>query len=503
MGKITVVVMILTLIAKIFGYIRSLAISSVLGANAVGSVFNNAFNFPSVIFAIVAGALVTGFIPMYSRVEKDGEDTAQRFLSNLMNMMWLFCIVVCALVLFFTPTVVSIFYDFKTDYEVELMISFLRIIVFGIFGVSITNLLTGYLNIKRSFFVPALLSIGMNVVVVAGVYYTTVAGVMALPVSTLVGLALQAIITWAYAQFRGYKHKLILNFKDPYLRQMVLIAVPLIIGTGFVQINSLVTYRIATSISQGASVHLTNGILLSNLVQAMFATSTISVLYPSLSRSASEKDLDEVRRIMRKAMVMFATFIFPITVGSMVLSQPVIQLLYGHGAYTPADTAITAQTLFWFSPSLIFAAANELYVRVFYSFQNNKTPLIIGVLSFICNVASNVIFSKAMGVSGLAVGTSIAFAFSTVLLSVMFAIKYGGMKFKLLIKDFSKIGIISLVMGAAVFLVNRYIAAHMSSYAALFLSITAGVLIYGTIIYFSKIEFVDSIMLTLKSKLKR
>ena len=93
MGQTTIVLMILTVISKIFGFVRESVMASYIGAGELKSVYTTANTIPLLISNIIAGGIVAGYIPMYNKAKNEiGEDGAKSFTSNLINIMMIFAL---------------------------------------------------------------------------------------------------------------------------------------------------------------------------------------------------------------------------------------------------------------------------------------------------------------------------------------------------------------------------------------------------------------------------
>ena len=97
MKKMTVVVMFITILSKVLGFIRDITLSSNFGFGAVSDSFTLAITIPNSVLSIIGAVLVTGIIPMLTRILNEDEDRANRFTSNILNIMLLFCMVMMVL----------------------------------------------------------------------------------------------------------------------------------------------------------------------------------------------------------------------------------------------------------------------------------------------------------------------------------------------------------------------------------------------------------------------
>jgi putative peptidoglycan lipid II flippase len=93
---------------------------------------------------------------------------------------------------------------------------------------------------------------------------------------------------------------------------------------------------------------------------------------------------------MKKTMVSSLTMVFaltlPATAGLIILSEPIIRLIFEHGAFTPRDTLATSQTLALYSIGLFAYSANKVLVPAFYAIDKTRYPVIASFLAIIANI---------------------------------------------------------------------------------------------------------------------
>ena len=94
--------MVITIISKVLGFGREIILSYVFGASAITDAYLISQTIPIAIFSFISAGIATGFIPMYSRIQKeDGQLSADQFTNNLSNILILLASVIVAIVLVF------------------------------------------------------------------------------------------------------------------------------------------------------------------------------------------------------------------------------------------------------------------------------------------------------------------------------------------------------------------------------------------------------------------
>jgi putative peptidoglycan lipid II flippase len=139
----------------------------------------------------------------------------------------------------------------------------------------------------------------------------------------------------------------------------------------------------------------------------------------------------------------------PATVGLIVLSQPIVSLLYERNRFGPADTLATAGALAFYAPGLIGYSAVKIASPTFYSLGDSRTPVTVSVLSVIVNLALNLLLVRVLSFRGLALGTALAALFNAGALLWLLRGRLHGLEAQPILVAAAKIGLASILMGIA------------------------------------------------------
>lgn len=282
---------------------------------------------------------------------------------------------------------------------------------------------------------------------------------------------------------------------------MLYIALPIVLGVSANQINVLVDRTLASSIAVGGISALNYASRLNGFVQGMFVTTVSSVMYPMISKMAAQNNLNGLKKSVSEAINIISLLVIPATVGAMVFAEPIVKLLFGRGAFDPQAISMTSDALFYYSIGMISFGLREVLSSAFYSLQDTKTPMINGAIAMGMNIILNIILSKFLGIGGLALATSISAIFCTGLLFISLRKKIGAFGMKEITISFIKILVVSLGMGMVANLVYGMLLNNISVNLSLIVSICIGAVFYFAIIFFMKIEEVDTMVTAVKKRI--
>lgn len=503
MKKTALLLMVITILSKMIGFTREITLSYFYGASNITDAYLIAITIPNVIFSFIGTGIATGYIPMYSKIEKlEGNKAANRYTNNLINTLLVICTVLFVLGTIFTIPLVKIFASGFEGETLELAVRFTRISLAGIYFTGLVFILNGFLQIKNNYIIPALIGLPLNLFTMLAIILSSKGNVIIIAIGTIIAVASQLLFVLPFAYKKGYRYKAVFDLKDKHMKQMVYIALPVIIGASVNQINILVDRTIASGVAVGGITALNYANRLNNFVQGIFVLSITTALYPMISKMAAENNMDGLKQSVSEAIVGINLLVIPAAVGSMIFAEPVVMLLFGRGKFDATAMSMTSIALVFYSVGMIGFGLREVLARAFYSLQDTKTPAINAAIAVILNIILNIILSKFMGIGGLALATSISAIFGTVLLFISLHKKIGAFGMKNISISFVKILGSSLVMGLVAKLAFNGINVSASQNLALISAIGVGALAYAVMIYFMKIEEVDVLIGVVKKKFR-
>jgi putative peptidoglycan lipid II flippase len=504
MKKTALILMIVTIISKIVGFGREITLSYFYGASNISDAFLISLTIPSVIFSFIGTGISTGYIPLYSKIEqKYGEKEGSRYTNNLVNILLIMCTGIIVFGLLFTDQIVKIFASGFEGDTLVLAVKFTRISLLGIYFTGLLSVFKGFLQLKENYVVPALIGFPMSFFIILSILLSSKTNILVLAIGSVIATASQLALLVPFVRKAGYRYKFVLDTKDEYIRKMVYIALPVMIGVSVNQINVLVDRTLASGIAVGGISALNYANKLNGFVQGMFVVTISTVMYPMISKMAAKSNFDGLKKSVSEAINLINLFVIPATVGAMIFAEPVVRLLFGRGAFDPEAISMTSSGLFYYSIGMIGFGLREILSRAFYSMQDTKTPMINAAVAMGMNIVLNIILSRFLGLGGLALATSISAIFCTGLLFVSLRKKVGPFGMKNTTISFIKILVSSLGMGIAAYISYDTLLSHISRNLSLIISICIGAVVYFVIVYFMKIDEVETLVNAAKRKLSR
>lgn len=502
--KTALLLMLITILSKLLGFGREVFISYYYGATNISDAYFISLTIPVVIFSFIGASVTTGYIPMYISISKEiNEKESYRFTNILITIILLICTILVLGVQVFTEPIVKVFASGFQGDTLKLAILFTRVTILSIYFSGMIFILNAFLQIKNKFIVPALLGFAYNITIIVSVYLSTRMNIIALSYGLVFSSFIQFVFLVFFIKKEGFFFKIIVDFKNEYLIKFGKITLPLIFGISITQINVLVDKTLASRMDVGGISALNYADRINSFVLSTVVMSITVLIYPIMTKVVANKDITSLMKIISKSVVIISILLVPSTVGAILFSSELIDILFARGAFDANALNLTSSALMFYAIGMLGMGLREVLSRVFYSMQDTKTPVKNAALGMLINIILNIFLSSYLGIAGLALATSIAATFTTFLLFVSLRKEIGPFGMKKISISFLKILFASLVMGLLAKLSFNYLTSFLSQNLSLLIAIGVGVLSYFMFTYFMKIEDFDIIVGAIKKKFGR
>lgn len=476
---------IFTLISKFLGFAREVLIASKYGSGYETDTYFVAMTATTILMTTLGASLNTTLIPVFTEIEgRGGRKAKLKYLNNILNMVFFITIILALLGFFLSPFVIKVLAKGFTGEQFQLAVKLNRIGLPIVIFLGFTYVFSGYLHSSEIFGPPAIMGLPYNFVFIFYLFFLgdkkSIDGLM---LASVIAASTQFLIQVPAIKHQGYRYKVDINLKDPYLKKALILVFPVMIGSAVQQINTIVDKTLASSLVEGSISALTYASRLRDLIISVFIMAITTVVFPMLSKAFSQEDNEQVKRIMGQGINIILIITVPATIGILILAEPMVRILFQRGAFDSTATTMTSQALIFYSLGLVGASLRLMLNKVFYSFQDTKTPMINGALAVGLNIVLNLIFIKYMGHAGLALATSISATFTTFLLFLSLRRRIGPIGLKRYLICFIKTLIASIIMGIMVYLLyfgltDKFISSGVGELLVLLLSVGIGVLVY-------------------------
>ncbi|NTW87857.1 MAG: murein biosynthesis integral membrane protein MurJ [Desulfobulbaceae bacterium] len=498
--------------SRVLGLVREQVFAGMFGAGFIYDAFVVAFRIPNLLRDLFAeGALSAAFVTVFSAYDRQRtQEETWQLAANVLNCILIFLCLITLLMIFFAEEIVTLLApDFSLiNGKTELTVKLTRIMLPFLVFISLSAVVMGILNTKGRFFIPALASSFFNLGSLIG--GTSLAfilprygqpAIVGMAIGTLVGGLLQLGMQIPTLYKTGFRYAPVMKFTDPGLKRILTLMIPATIGLSATQINLFINTNFAASCAEGSVSWLYYAFRLVQLPIGVFGVALSIAMLPVLAKQAADKNIGAMKDTMVSSLTMVFALTVPATVGLIILSQPIIRLIYQHGAFTAADTLATADTLCLYSIGLFAYSANKVLVPAFYALDKTKYPVIASFLAIIINIVIILLTIDTYQHRAIALSTSCTMLINFLFLMAVLYKSLHGYSLTYLGKGCLKIGIATLALSALLFLCRSLLAGWfmgtvVQQAAALILVIFSSAALYAVIL--DKLKLAELTILTEK-----
>ncbi|MCM3711644.1 murein biosynthesis integral membrane protein MurJ [Sporosarcina luteola] len=504
MKKTALILMVIAVLSKITGFLRDITLSFFYGATSISDVYIISITITSVLFSLIILGVSTAYIPMFKQIEHEKDHhSASVFTNNLLNIVLLITTVVIIIGLCFSHVLVKIFalgFDGET---LKTAVLFTRIGLLSLFFTSLTQLFISYLQLKGKFIIPAMVGLPFNIIIMISIFIGYQFNMIYLAIGSVFAAFVQLLFLLPSIRKTDYQYIPILNFADKDIKKLVVIIIPVMIGISIDQINLMVDKTLASTLIEGGISALTYASRLNDFVQGIFVLSFVAVMFPLISNMAAEKKTEDFKASINDVTSSVILIVVPASIGIMILAEPIIRLLFGHGHFDEHAVEMTSHALFFYSIGMIGYGFREVLNRTFYSLQDSKTPMYNASISVALNIVLSLLLSSYMGIGGIALATSISALFCSILLAIHLRRKIGSFGLKGNLVIFIKATIASTVMGLIVYILNEYLLYGWNEVVKMMLVVCIGSVVYLLVIILFRGQESKKIINFFKSLLRK
>jgi putative peptidoglycan lipid II flippase len=415
-----------TLISRVFGFARDLALAYYLGASATfaADAYNMGFSFPNLFRRIFAeGAFASAFVPAYSKsLATEGEDVADVLAADAMAVLAAGTIAITIIAELTMPWLMYAIAPGFQGAKHDLAVRLTQIMMPYLPCMAIYAHLSGVLNGRNRFILSAAAPILLNLWTLLAVWparspqdaaYFASWGVIAAGLS-------QAGLLWWGTQRSGAHVGFRWPRLTPDIKRLIMLAVPGAIAASATQVNIFISSMLVSQVN-GARSWLAVCDRLYMLPQSLVGVAIGVALLPRLSRAVHAGDHETSRQAIDEAIVFSMALTLPAAAAIFSMPYFLIDGLYTRGAFTHFDAQATAAALQQYGWGVPAFVLSQLFSRVFFASQDTRTPMTYAMISVAVNIVAGVALFLMVGVAGIAAATSLASWVNVVMMAATLA----------------------------------------------------------------------------------
>lgn len=468
----------LTLLSRVFGFMRDVLIAATLGSGWVADAFVVAFRFPNLFRRLFGeGAFNSAFVPIFAKkLEGDGPEAARRFAEDAMAGLLFVLLIVTVVAEIAMPFVM---YGLAPGFDAQpekfdLSILLTRITMPYLLCMSLVALMSGVLNSLGRFVESASVSIVLNGVMMVATLISMWVGYKAEPQAGVIqawavfvaGFLQLAVLMWGM-----HRAGMRLGVRRPRLtndvRHLVRLGIPGVISGGVTQLNIAIGTIIA-SLQPGAVSHLYYADRVYELPLAIVGIAVGVVLLPDVARQLRAGNTAAVMDSQNRSLEFALLLTVPAAFALAAIPTDIVRVLFERGAFGPKDTDVSAAVLSMFALGLPAFVMIKVFSPAYYAREDTKTPMRYAAISLAANTIGSIglfFLFRHLGMLpqlGIAVATSLGGWLNAYLLWATLSRKGDFLADRRIKRNIPLILLASMAMVAALLGASHWLAPHFA-----------------------------------------
>jgi putative peptidoglycan lipid II flippase len=448
---------IATAASRIAGLAREIVAAGYYGVNGPMSAFTIAFQVPNLVRALFAdAALQPAFVPIFTeQLEKKNYREAFRLASTLLLLVTLVLGAITAFFVLAAPVLMPIFAPGFEGEILDLTVTLSQILFPILIVLGMSGVVVGILNSYDRFGAFAISPLFWNLTIIAVLvflipHFHGQDRIYAYAIAILIGTLVQFLIPTFDLRNTPFRFGWSFDWRNRDVRRVLLLMLPVTISLGLINFNLLINSLFGSLVSHEAPAAIDKAFRIYQLPQGVFSVAIATVLFPTLARFAARGEHDNLRATMANGMRQILFVLVPAAAAVLVLSEPMIRLVYQRGEFTPDQTTLVATALFWFAFSLPTNGLFLLLTRTFFSLQRPWIPTGIAAGNLVVT-ALGALALYHLGVGGIVASTAIATTATVVAQAVILRRMLGGLELGRLLDAAIRISLAAAALAAVSF----------------------------------------------------
>lgn len=449
MGKKTykalITVITISLISKLIGFIRDIYHAKALGTTSENDAYFLAFVITYTFITIIIVAINSTFIPTITSKIKDDASTKDKTINVFLNFYFIVGVILFLIMYLIAPLLINFIANGFDNYHIRLTIRLVRIMSLSLPLVGVLTILNGILQYNERYVIPTLIGIFPSFfIILSSVFLKFPLNIYGISISYFLGyIVLIFMAALVITKKNLFRIKINFDLNDKYLKNSLIILIPILIATVFQQIDIIVTRYFASQVGEGGVSALSYANRLTLVGVNLIAYAISMVMYPKFSILYRDRKYKKFSKNLLQAFE-FSFYIFiPITLFVFLYSKEIVEFVFERGTFDEQSTMLTASALKYISLAMLPLTIREFMNKAYYSILDTKTPVILSGITIVINIVLAYLLVNAYGLSGITIAYTISSSILAVLLIIMFRIKH----FLSIDKSFILIVIKNIVLG--------------------------------------------------------
>lgn len=373
---------VFSFLSQVLALIRDRTFAHFFGASATLDAYFAAFRVPDIVFALFT-LFVSSFalVPMLAERGGPKSEASRRLLGSVLLTLGVASVVFGALLFALAPTLVPMLFPGFSAALSGQVILLSRIMLLQPVVLGLSSVVASVIQSSQKFFLFALAPIFYNLgIVVGALFLYPTLGITGLAWGVVLGALLHFLVQSVPSVLHDRSFLPLIPLRPlSDMRRVITLSLPRALALSAQQFLLLSFASIASLAALGSVSVMTFGFNLQSVPLSVIGVSYAAALFPSLSLLFAKGDRGTFVKEVWVAVRHTVLWIMPAIMLMIVLRAHIVRVVLGSGAFTWADTRLTAAVLAGFVVSLVAQAAILIFSRAYYAAGRSLEPILINV----------------------------------------------------------------------------------------------------------------------------
>lgn len=386
----SIILGVTTLASYGMGLLRDRIFAQIFGASRTLDAYNAAFLLPDLLFNIlIASGIAAAFVPILTELLKSDQKRASEYTNTMITGAVGTMVLAAGMIMIFAGKISTLIAPGFQPQDQALVAHLLRYLALSpiIFGAS--NTLGAFLVVKRRFLYYGLSPVLYNLgIIIGALFIAPHLGIVGVAIGTIIGALLHLLVRVFDVMRSGFRFKLIFHPATPEFRKTITLMIPKMFGHPVELATFWVFTIIASALKPGSVAILSFARNFQSVPVSLIGITIATTTFPLLSQAITDHSLEQFRKILKISFWIIFLGSLTAAIIIFVIREPLIQIMFGGGAFGQESVMRTALTLGIFTLAIPTESLVQLIARAFYATKNTTIPVVFSVIGFMISTSS-------------------------------------------------------------------------------------------------------------------
>lgn len=354
-------------------------------------------------------AILTALVSVYIHTAAEDDGKGKQLAADMRKVFLTLSVIIMGLVLLLAPVIAKVIAPTYPAPVLETLTQNLRLFAPSLVMYVSMSISMALLQADQRFGITEMNSINRSICSIAAVLLLQkTTGAYSINLGYMAYCVWNLIFFWLVSRkYYGKASKT--PWKNPYVKSLVQMMPPLLLGYSMGAINHMVDQRVVSGLGSGAVSALEYGQSLYALVTTFIAM-FCSILFTRITAMVAKQDHEGSANFTIRSAILLCFFFLPISILIVLCAQEVVTIVYARGSFNQDSISMTTAALRGYGLALVPLVFRELFARLQYAYQSSKKPMINSAIAIALNIVLNIILSRWLGIFGVTFASAISIA---------------------------------------------------------------------------------------------